>query len=288
VSCLFSTRPAAELFAAQNRFAWCIVPFDAAKRTPEQRAAMLQRLGISGLAYDWRAEHIATFEQEILACQTHGITLTAWWVPGGLDATAHTILALLEKHKIRTQLWVMVAGSPAGDEVTKIANEVRRLRPIAEAAARINCTVALYNHGGWLGEPATQVAIVKQLQASGITNVGIVYNQHHGHAHVDDFTEQLLLLKPYLYALNLNGMERDGDKKGNKIMPIGQGELDLGLLRIIQASGWKGPIGILNHTNADAEARLADNAAGLDWLVKQLGGETTTAKPVPTSWKRAP
>ena len=46
------------VFAKDNLLAWCIVPFDACKRGPKERAVMLQRLGIRALAYDWRDEHI--------------------------------------------------------------------------------------------------------------------------------------------------------------------------------------------------------------------------------------
>ena len=35
---------AADLFARENLVAWCIVPFDAKKRSPEDRAAMLKKL----------------------------------------------------------------------------------------------------------------------------------------------------------------------------------------------------------------------------------------------------
>ena len=45
---------------ARNLVAWCIVPFDARKRGPEERAAMLARLQLPMLAYDYRAEHIPT------------------------------------------------------------------------------------------------------------------------------------------------------------------------------------------------------------------------------------
>ena len=57
----------AKVFAKENLMAWCIVPFDAAKRTPEQRASMLRDLGIKRFAYDYRAEHIPSFEREIAA-----------------------------------------------------------------------------------------------------------------------------------------------------------------------------------------------------------------------------
>ena len=65
-------------------------------------------------------------------------------------------------------------------------------------------------------------------------------------------------------------MVRDGDKAGKKILPIGEGDWDLKLLRIIRDSGYRGPVGILNHTGEDAEARLQSNLAGLDRLVAQL------------------
>ena len=63
------------LFARSNLMAWCIVPFDSAQRGPEERAQMLQRLGITQFAYDYRAEHIPSFEAEIAACRAHGIQL---------------------------------------------------------------------------------------------------------------------------------------------------------------------------------------------------------------------
>jgi len=57
-----STKEAGEiarrLFARENLVAWCIVPFDSKRRGPEDRAAMLERLGFKHFAYDWRAEHI--------------------------------------------------------------------------------------------------------------------------------------------------------------------------------------------------------------------------------------
>ena len=101
-------------------------------------------------------------------------------------------------------------------------------------------------------------------------NVGIVYNLHHGHDHLERFAELMSKMRPHLLALNLNGMVTGGDKMDKKIVPIGQGDRDLELLWIIRDSGYRGPIGILNHTQLDAEVRLRENLAGLDRLVGQL------------------
>ncbi len=278
----FTGAAADTLFARTNLMAWCIVPFDAAKRGPEARAAMLERLGLRHFAYDYRAEHIPTFDAEIEALQRHGIQLDAWWFPSTLNPEAQTILDVLKRHKLRAQLWVTGGGDPvktSEEQRARVESEAKRLRPIAQAATPLGCTVGLYNHGGWFGEPENQIQIIQRLRADGITNIGIVYNQHHGHDQVDRFADLLKKMKPHLYAINLNGMTRDGDKAGKKILPLGQGELDVKLLKAIRDSGWHGRIGILNHTPEDAEARLRDNLAGLDWLLPQLDGQPAGPRP---------
>jgi putative heme-binding domain-containing protein len=269
----------AKLFARENLMAWCIVPFDAKKRGPEERAEMLARLGFKHFAYDWRAEHIPTFDAEIAALKKHGVALDAWWFPGELNAEARQILDALKRNGVRTQLWVTGGGAPtksAEEQKQRVAAEVARLKPICEAAREIGCTVGLYNHGGWFGEPENQLEILKALD---MPNVGLVYNQHHGHDHIDRFAALLQKMKPHLYCLNLNGITYDGEKKGKKILPIGAGELDLPLLQVIARSGYTGPIGILNHTDHDAEARLQDNLDGLEWLVKRLDGSAAGPRP---------
>lgn len=278
-----------DIYARENLMAWCIVPFDAAKRTPEERASMLEKLGLRRFAYDYRAEHIPQFDSEMEALQRHRIELTAWWFPGTLNEEARHILEVIKRHGVKPQLWVTGGGDgpvSAAAPGPYLNSEAIRLGPICEAAAALGLQVGLYNHGGWFGEPENQIAIIERLKQDGITNAGIVYNFHHGHSHLDRFTAMLERMKPYLIALNLNGMIRDGEAKGQKIVPLGQGEFDATLLKTLRASGWHGPVGILNHTDEDAETRLRDNLDGLDWLQKEIitpgsGGE----RPVPRSWK---
>jgi hypothetical protein len=93
---------------------------------------------------------------------------------------------------------------------------------------------------------------------------------------VPRFAEALAAMLPHLHFLNINGMTAEGDKKGQKILVIGQGDLDVELAEIICESGYDGPIGILNHTGHDAEARLLDNLEGLDWITGEL-----INKPIP-------
>jgi sugar phosphate isomerase/epimerase len=250
------------------------VPFDAKKRRPEERAEMLERIGVKRLAYDYRAEHIPTFDAEVEAMQRRGIEFTAWWFPTSLNAEARTILGVIEKHKIQPQLWVMGGGGnpkDAAEQKAIVEREAERIRPIAEAAHRLGCKVALYNHGGWFGEPENQVQIIARLAQDGIRNVGIVYNFHHGHEHMDRFPALWKIMQPHLLAVNLNGMVRGGDQQGKKILNLGEGDQELSMLRVIRDSGWTGPVGIIDHREElDSEVALLGNIRGLERLQKEL------------------
>jgi sugar phosphate isomerase/epimerase len=274
--------PKPDPFARDNLVAWCIVPFDAKKRGPAERVEMLQKLGFKKYAYDWRTEHLASFDEEVALLKKAKIELTAVWFPANLGADAKKLLAVIEKHGVKPQLWITM-GDPAGaDRAAKVEVAAKALRPIAEEAGKLGCSVAMYNHGGWFGEPENQVAIIAALK---LKNVGIVYNQHHGHDHFDRFPELLKLMKPHLVALNLNGSVKGGDKVGKKIVPLGAGELDGTLLRAVRDSGYTGPIGILGHTQDDAAERLADNLDGLKWLLPALDGKEPGPRPTYRTWK---
>jgi len=265
----------AELFQKKNLMAWCIVPFDAAKRSPEERAAMLEKLEIRRFAYDYREEHVPTFEKEILELKKHGIELTAWWFPMTLNQEAETALSLFQKHNVHPQLWVMGGGdlNMGKDDREKFtAAESNRIRTIAVAAEQVGCKVGLYNHGGWFGQPENQIELIKKID---LPNVGIVFNLHHAHDQLDRLPDVLKMLRPYLLAININGMKTDGERLGQKILPIGNGDRDEDVLLAISKSGYAGPIGILNHTDEDAEKRLRMNLDGLQKVVDRLSQENT-------------
>ena len=166
--------------------------------------------------------------------------------------------------------------------IEQIEKSAAQLLPQVERAKKLGCSIGLYNHGGWGGEPENLVAVCEHLRTKhSADNVGIVYNFHHGHGHIDRFSEAIAAMRPYLLCLNLNGMVRDGDKRDRKIQPLGQGEFDLTLLKQVVDSGYKGPIGIIGHTNDDVELRLRDNLEGLAWLASQLEGKPAATKPKP-------
>lgn len=242
--------------------AWCIVPFDAKKRGPEARAKMLVELGITRSAYDWRNQHVAEFEEEILQYKKHGIEFFAFW------AGHEEAYALFEKHEIRPQIWRTLVSPKEGSQEEKVSAAADAMEPLAKRTAEIGCKFGLYNHGGWGGEPANLVAVCKELKKRGYEHVGIVYNWHHAHDSIETWKESLELMKPHLLCLNLNGMN-DGAQP--KILSLAHGKHDAEMLKTLIESGYDGPVGILDHQNQlDAALALKANLEGLDWLLREL------------------
>ncbi|MCW5977259.1 MAG: hypothetical protein KIT09_04245 [Bryobacteraceae bacterium] len=262
----------ASVFARDNLVAWCIVPFDAKQRNPEQRAEMLARLGIGKFAYDWRDNNIPEFDREVDALEKHGVELTAFWLPVGADPAGDknvaAILDLLKRRKLKPQLWVslgMEKALAALPQEQKVEAAAKPIAWVAAEAKKLGCPVALYNHGGWFGDPENQIAIIRRLKLDG---VGIVYNFHHGRPHMDRFAALFAEMLPYLKAVNINGMKKDAPM----ILPVGEGDRDVEMLTVVRNSGYRGPIGILGHReDLDAEVALRGNIEGLKKTLAALG-----------------
>jgi putative heme-binding domain-containing protein len=249
-------------FERDQLVAWCIVPFDAAKRNPQQRAEMLKEIGISRCAYDWRQEHVPTFEAEILEYKKQGIEYFAFW---GVQEEAYKLFA---KYDLHPQIWQTLTDPKLDSQQKNVDAAVEKMIPLAKRTQGMKCKLGLYNHGGWGGEPQNMVAVCEKLHTLGYTNVGIVYNFHHGHDHISDWATVLKLMQPYLLCLNLNGMN---DEAKPKILGIAHGTHEMEMIRIVIESGYKGPIGIIGHReNLDARDALIENRDGLAWVLKQI------------------
>ncbi|MGZ5134898.1 MAG: hypothetical protein ACXWCG_07100, partial [Flavitalea sp.] len=171
------------IYAKQNLIAWCIVPFDSKKRGPKERAEMLNDLGITKLAYDWRDQHIPSFDEELQTLKKHGIKLQGFWLASGPDPAndknLNIICDALERNNVQTQLWTMFGGWEGFDNLNqqeKIEMAAKTVAYVAKKLDKIGSSLGLYNHGGWFGEPENQVAIIEHLK---MRNIGIVYNFSH-------------------------------------------------------------------------------------------------------------
>src|SRR5690554_2189298 len=143
-----------EIYAKDNLIAWCIVPFDSKRRGPEERAEMLNRLGINKLAYDWREEHISTFDKELETLKENDIKLQGFWFYSGPDPAndknLDIVLDLFKRHNVKTQLWCMFGSIPDLDQMTQAEKVKAMSEPVVYVAKKleeIGCSLGLYKIG---------------------------------------------------------------------------------------------------------------------------------------------
>ena len=258
-----------ENFRRENLVAWCIVPFDGTRETPEARAKMLKNLGLKRVAYDWREAHVPEFEQEFLACKQHGIEFFAFW-KGHEDA-----YPLMKKYGVQPQIWHPLQTGKGLSNKEKVSSAAEALVPLATRTREAGLSLGLYNRGGWGGLPDNLVAVCKALRGKGFENVGIVYNFHHAHLRIADFEEDLQSMMPYLLCLNLNGMAdpavEDVAKADVKVKPIGTGAHEREMIETTIAVGYKGPVGVIGPiSSAEVEAVLRENLEGLEQILSRL------------------
>ena len=87
---------------------------------------MLKELGITRCAYDWREEHVPTFEQEILEYKKHGIEYFAFW------STHEEAFKLFEKYDLHPQIWQMMSQPSEETQEAKIEAAAQQMLPLAE------------------------------------------------------------------------------------------------------------------------------------------------------------
>ena len=255
--------------AMDDLVAWCIVPFDSRKRSPEERIAMLERLGFKRYAYDWRAEHLPDTARELRLAREHGIRVEAVWMwieadrPGKLSETNERLLAALKEAGVSTQIWLGFAPGyfEGKSDEERVARGAEMVRYLADRAAETRSRVALYNHGDWFGEPENEIRILQALPGR---EIGLVYNFHHGHEHIGRFDALVKTMRPYLWVVNLDGMRPEGPK----ILPFGTGTHERKMLQAVLDSGFTGPFGVLGHVDADVEEILRGNLRGLGFTPK--------------------
>lgn len=266
---------ASALFAPPNLLAWCIVPFDKNQRTPAERVAMLQRLGFTQYAWDWRANHLKDLPEEIRLSREGGVRLRAiWlWIEGGADEVGHlaegnrVVMETVAREGLSVEYWVGFHPNFFAqlDEPARIRRAAAMMTYLSTQAATSHSTIAFYNHGDWIGEPDNQIKVIQAMDAP---SVGLVFNFHHAHEMIEGFPGLLQRMLPYLRAININGM----NPKGPKILPLGAGTKEREMLRLVRQSGYAGPIGILGHVDdADVEIILKRNLDGLRQLVVEEG-----------------
>jgi len=226
---------------------------------------MLRRIGITKIIWDWRDEHIETFDAELDALRQHQIELAGIWTPSPMPAYEEpdyasrfgvvpqrikNLITESARRGHKPELWTQIAFGESGmpTEVSKRvhATEVMRaadhLTGIARLARGHGMRVVLTNHGGWAGEPRTLVDVTKELARRGLGNVGIGFRLQHAHHLIADLDQHLAAMNEYLVAIMLSGADAGAEATGRMILPFGAGSRDRWVTHAILESGWQGQL----------------------------------------------
>jgi len=274
--------PAGSLWTHDNLHVWEVANRDLKKRGPDERARMLKQRGIKHYAYLSRQDPFGVqpdintsqldIDAEIEAMQRSGIDIRAWyfWVNTNDPADDPNITKTFEafkRHRIHPQVWVPQSHAQSEmaytifpktqeEQQRRVNHEAERIRLLVKLAEPYGLKVNLYNHGGWFGVEENQLAILDRLKEFRVTNVGMVFNFPHARETYEDLQQEFpqiwRRIKPYVVAVNMD------------VNPY-----YLELMRIVEASGWKGPVGILAR-GGDAEVDVRYNLTALDWLAAEL------------------
>lgn len=268
--CQKSSAQESALFEPSNFIPWSIVGFDVKERSPEQRLAMLERLGFKQYAYGNRPKHIPSMKHEWQLAKQMGIDIKAVWLyinlakdkPGELREQTEIVFENLAAVNLHTQIWVGFDPKYFQnlDNEQALDEAVAMVSYLAKRAKLVGSKIALYNHGGWFGKPKNQLQIIKALPQE---DIGVVFNFHHAHDSLKEYQANIKMLMPYLWCVNLNGMKADGPK----IITIGQGDLEHNMIQTLLDLNYQGPFGLLGHVKGgDPETILQQNLDGLRHL----------------------
>ena len=179
--------------------------------------------------------------------------------PNALKPESEVVFKNLETVGLKTQIWVgfepTYFDNLSDKESLEQANAM--VSYLSKRAKMIGCKIALYNHGGWFGKPDNQLRIIKALPQQ---DIGVVFNFHHAHDALDNYSKNITQLLPYLWSVSLNGMK----KEGPKIITIGEGNQEKDMIQQLLDLNYKGPFNILGHVKGgDPEVILEENFKGL-------------------------
>jgi sugar phosphate isomerase/epimerase len=231
---------------------------DTAFRRPglstEQQIDVLKELGYAGIA--WTEEAPAQVKKVADQARKRGLKMFTIYCradvtkDGEVKVSPRLDLLMDELKEHGTLIWIYLIGpGPKIDTLTARSPAVRKLRDLADAAAKRKLKVAIYPHAGfWVADTATALRLTKLVERK---NFGISFNLIHSlwageEKEVPKLLEQA---KPLLFAVTINGAEktrRPGFR--TPILTLDRGDYDVGIvLRKLHEMGYKGPIGFQGY-----------------------------------------
>ncbi|MBV8552514.1 MAG: sugar phosphate isomerase/epimerase [Acidobacteriaceae bacterium] len=210
--------------------------------SPEQQAQLIHETGFEGTVFDGTN----LLPERLRAVDDQHVQLFFLWLTvdvgdGHIAYERGMEEAIRELKGRNTVVWLAVKGSGAGAE----QRAIEASRRVSDLASEANLRVALYPHYGfYLARLSDVLRVAEEAQRS---NLGVTFNLcHELRSGFDpDGTAPIQSALPRLYAVTVNGADREGHDWSTLIQPLGHGDFNVaGLLRSLVSIGYRGPIGL--------------------------------------------
>ncbi len=215
-------------------------------KTIDAQLDLVKEVGFDGLS--WRTDAPERVRQVLDGAKQRGLKLFVIYVSLDLkdgklvyDPRVREIIALCKGTD--TLIWPNLTSKqfknsdPAGDDIA-----VAGLRELADLCATNGLRIAIYPHVNmWVHRIEDALRVVKKVDRK---NVGLTFNLCH--ALMDKAEDRIPALieevAPYLFVATINGADI-GNRQA--ILTLDKGTYDVGgVLRKLEAVGFKGPIGL--------------------------------------------
>ncbi len=257
-------------------------------RTPDQEAKLAKETGFDGISFD----EAKLVPERLKAIDDQGLQFFFLYVyadvSNGQIAYELGIESSIRALKGRsTIVWLIIRGGGPGAE----QRAVEAAKRICDLAAQANLRVALYPHYGlYVARLSDAMRVADEAHRS---NLGVTFNLcHELRSGLDPDIKALLeRALPRLYAVSIDGADKNGKDWDHLIQPLDRGSFDVaGLVRTLVQVGYRGPIGLQCYqikgdprTNLEHSMRawraISDQVASSAQISSTRTDETTTSSP---------
>jgi len=209
---------------------------------PEKEAEIAKQIGFAGISFDGAK----LVPERIKATESHGLKFFFLYLAADVSGPEPVYEPgfdeVIRQLKGRnTVIWLIIRGQGPGAE----ARAVEAAQHTADLAAKEGLRVALYPHYGlYVARLEDALRIAGQAKRP---NLGVTFNLCHElrSGGGPDFRPLLERAMPMLYAVSINGADKNGQDWDRLIQPLDRGDFDVkGLLETLVELGYHGPIGL--------------------------------------------
>lgn len=211
-----------------------------------ERVARVHEALFDGVA--WDLDRLPAMRR---ACEQNGLDVHSAYCVLDLGKPVDTVAladALAAMRALRSgpgALWLaLTADGMATDDATARARAGEALRRLLAEADATGIEIALYpHHGFWLAELAHAERLCQEFAHP---RLGVCFNLcHFLREGRRDVPEAVRALRDRLFAVTLNGADREGTDWSTLIRPLGDGTYDAReLLRTLDSMGYEGPVAV--------------------------------------------